>query len=111
MGFQVWSADKQDTVTAVLSRAAEQFPERTLLDFQGDKYTYAEVDEKSTQLAHGLLARGVASGDRVGSILDSNLDAVLLWFAVNKIGAINVPINTAYKGEFLRHRPPRRSRP
>jgi crotonobetaine/carnitine-CoA ligase len=103
MGFQIWSADKQDTVTAVLSRAAEQFPERTLLDFQGDKYTYAEVDEKSTQLAHGLLARGVASGDRVGSILDSNLDAVLLWFAVNKIGAINVPINTAYKGEFLRH--------
>ena len=103
MDFQVWTADKQDTVTAVLSRAAEQFSERTFLDFQGDKYTYGEVDKKATQLAHGLLERGVQDGDRVGSILDSNLDAVLLWFAVNKIGAIHVPINTAYKGEFLRH--------
>ena len=103
MGYPVWAADEQDTVTAVLSRAVEQFPERTFLDFQGDKHTYREVDNKSTQLAHGLLARGVTRGDRVGSILDSHLDAVLLWFAVNKIGAIHVPINTAYKGEFLRH--------
>jgi crotonobetaine/carnitine-CoA ligase len=103
MGYPVWAADKQDTVTAVLSRAAKQFPERTFLDFQGQKHTYSAVDTKCTQLAHGLLARGVARGDRVGSILDSNLDAVLLWLAANKIGAIHVPVNTAYKGEFLRH--------
>jgi crotonobetaine/carnitine-CoA ligase len=103
MGYPVWNADTQDTVTAVLSRAAQQFPELTVLDFQGEKYTFSEVDQLSTRLAHGLLARGVARGDRVGSILDSNLDAVLLWFAVNKIGAIHVPVNTAYKGEFLRH--------
>ncbi len=103
MGYPVWTADIQDTVTAVLSRAAEQFPERIFLDFQGEKHTYREVDERATQLAHGLLARGVVRGDRVGSILDSHLDAVLLWFAVNKIGAIHVPVNTAYKGEFLRH--------
>jgi crotonobetaine/carnitine-CoA ligase len=103
MGYPVWSADTQDTVTAVLSRAAKQFPDQIFLDFQGEKYTFSEIDEKSTRLAHGLLARNVARGDRVGSILDSNLDSVLLWFAVNKIGAIHVPINTAYKGEFLRH--------
>ena len=103
MDFPVWSTDTQDTVTAVLSRAAQQFPEQVFLDFQGEKHTFRAVDKMSTQLAHGLLARNVRRGDRVGSILDNNLDAVLLWFAVNKIGAINVPINTAYKGEFLRH--------
>ena len=103
MGYPVWAADEQDTVTAVVARAAKAFPDRTCLDFQGDKYTYRAVDERSTQLAHGLLARGVVRGDRVGSILDSSLDAVLLWLAANKIGAIHVPINTAYKGEFLRH--------
>ena len=103
MGYPVWAADEQDTVTAVLARAAKAFPDRICLDFRGDKYTYRDVDRRSTQLAHGLRKRGVERGNRVGSILDSNLDAVLLWFAVNKLGAIHVPINTAYKGEFLRH--------
>ncbi len=37
------------------------------------------------------------------SILDNNVEAVLSWFAINKAGAISVPVNTAYKGEFLRH--------
>jgi len=43
------------------------------------------------------------SGDTVTTILDNNLDCVLFWFAANKLGAIWVPVNTAYKGEFLRH--------
>lgn len=41
--------------------------------------------------------------DETDTILDNNSDAVLLWFALNKLGAISVPVNTAFKGEFLRH--------
>jgi crotonobetaine/carnitine-CoA ligase len=65
MGYPVWTADIQGTVTAVLVRAAEQFPQRTFLDFQGEKHTYGEMDEQSTRLAHGLLARGVVRGDQM----------------------------------------------
>jgi crotonobetaine/carnitine-CoA ligase len=101
--YPVWSKGERDTVTSVLRRGAERYGERVLLDFTGDTYTYAEVDQRSTRLAHGLAGRGVKRGDRVGSVLDSNIDAVTLWLAVNKLGAINVPVNTAYKGEFLRH--------
>lgn len=103
MGYPVWSADVRDTVTAVLARAVERFADRIFLDFQGETYSYVEVDRLSTRLAHGLGERGVKRGDRVGSLLDNNIDAVTLWLAVNKLGAINVPVNTAYKGEFLRH--------
>lgn len=103
MEFPVWSADVRETVTGVLNRAAKRYPEHTILDFQGEKWTYTQLDQRSTHLAHGLAARGVKRGDRVCSLLDSNIDAVTLWFAVNKLGAINVPVNTAYKGEFLRH--------
>ena len=101
--YPVWSADVRETVTEVLARSAKAYPDHILLDFSGDTYTYAEMDRRSTALAHGLAARGVKRGDRVGSVLDSNVDAVSLWLAVNKLGAINVPVNTAYKGEFLRH--------
>lgn len=103
MEFPVWSADVRETVTEVLHRAAKRYPAHTILDFQGEKWTYAQLDQRSTHLAHGLAARGVKRGDRVCSLLDSNIDAVTLWFAVNKLGAISVPVNTAYKGEFLRH--------
>src|ERR1700756_3475029 len=100
---EVWSRAEQDTVTAALTRAAERFGPRIFLDFSGHTYTYAEVDRQSTQLARGLIDLGIGKGDTVASVLDNNLEAVLSWFAINKAGGISVPVNTAYKGEFLRH--------
>jgi crotonobetaine/carnitine-CoA ligase len=93
----------RETVTQVLARSVKAYPDHIMLDFTGEMYSYAEMDVRSTRLAHGLAARGVKRGDRVASVLDSNVDAVSLWLAVNKLRAINVPVNTAYKGEFLRH--------
>src|SRR3546814_20338928 len=45
----------------------------------------------------------VKQGDRVGTLLDTSVEAILIWFAANKIGAVYVPVNAAYKGEYLRH--------
>ena len=101
--YQVWSRAQQDTVTAALNRAVASHGSRTFLDFTGDTYTYSDIDRESTRLARGLIALGVRKGDAVASVLDNNLQAVLSWFAINKAGAISVPVNTAYKGEFLRH--------
>jgi crotonobetaine/carnitine-CoA ligase len=103
--FPVWSPTKyeDDTVTAALARAVSAFADRIFLDFDGVQHTYAEVDRLSTRLARGLQQCGVSPGQTVASILDNNLEGVLVWLAANKLGAISVPVNTAYKGEFLRH--------
>jgi crotonobetaine/carnitine-CoA ligase len=93
----------QDTVTGALARSSAQFAERVFLDFTGDCYTYADIDRESTRLARSLQQLGVKKGDTVASVLDNNVHAVLSWFAINKAGAVSVPVNTAYKGEFLRH--------
>jgi len=98
-----WKTSAQDTVTGVLQRAVASRPNHLFLHMPDGKLTYAEVDRRSNQLAHGLKARGVKAGDTVTTVLDNNLDCVLFWFAVNKLGAVWVPVNTAYKGEFLRH--------
>jgi len=92
-----------DTVTAALARAVEREPDRVYLDFAGDSHTYAEFDRHVNRLAHGLIARGVTPGDTVVTMLDNHVDAVAAWYAINRAGAISVPINTALKGEFLRH--------
>lgn len=98
-----WSLGQQDTVVAALDRAVAAHPDRVLLDFGGELHTYAEVDRRSTRLARAFAALGVQAGQTVVTMLDNNVDAVLCWFAINKLCAVSVPINTALKGEFLRH--------
>lgn len=100
---ETWSLGQQDTVIDALDRAVRAHPERALLDFSGELHTYAEVDRASTRLAHAFKALGVEPGHTVLSMLDNNADAVLCWLAINKLRAVSVPINTALKGEFLRH--------
>ena len=98
-----WSLGQQDTVIAALDRAVASHPDRVLLDFAGELTTYGEVDRRSTRLAHALAALGIEAGQTVVTMLDNNVDAVLCWLAVNKLCAVSVPLNTALKGEFLRH--------
>lgn len=98
-----WSIGELDTVNAVVRRAAEAYGDRPFLDVQGDIYSFADIQRESCRLANGLAGLGVAKGQTVVSMLDNSADAVLLWFALNKLGAISVPVNTALKGEFLRH--------
>lgn len=91
----------QDTINAALRRATETVPEKTYLDFSGETYSFSEVDRLSTELAHGLRDAGVEPGDRVATMLLNNVDAVISWFAVNKIGAVFAPVNTAFKADYL----------
>lgn len=98
-----WSLGERDTVIAALDRAVARFPDRVLLDFAGNLYTYAEVDRLSNCMAHALQDLGLRQGQTLVSMLDNNIDAVVVWLAVNKLRAVSVPINTALRGEFLRH--------
>jgi amino acid adenylation domain-containing protein len=61
---------------------------------QGERQlTYAELDERSSQLAHLLRQLGVAPRDRVGLFLDKSPDAVVAIYAVLKAGAAYVPLD------------------
>ncbi|WP_229408693.1 ATP-dependent acyl-CoA ligase [Massilia yuzhufengensis] len=98
-----WSLGQQDTVIAALDRAVAAHPERVLFDFGGELTTYGEFDQLATRLAHSLAAMGLESGATILTMLDNNIDAVTGWIAANKLCAVSVPVNTALRGEFLRH--------
>ncbi|MEZ3187482.1 AMP-binding protein, partial [Pseudomonas sp. LM13] len=98
-----WAVGERDTVIAALERAVARHPDKVLLDFSGELYTYRETDLLSTKMAHSLASLGVQAGETVLTMLDNNIDAVVTWLAINKLRAVSVPINTALKGEFLRH--------
>lgn len=93
----------QDTIIHALARAVEEAPDKIFLDMAGDRFTYAEVHRMATEVAHGLLTLGVQPGQPVASILDNNIDAVTVWLAINMVGAVSAPVNTAFRGPFLRN--------
>ncbi len=100
---ETWSLGQQDTPIAALQRAAQAHPERVLFDFGGTLHTYGAIDRASTAMAHAFAALGVKAGDTVLTMLDNNVESVLTWLAVNKLCGVIVPVNTALRGEFLRH--------
>ncbi|MHC5261228.1 AMP-binding protein [Streptomyces sp. UC4497] len=92
-----------DTVGANLRKVVEARPEReALVDVpSGRRWTYAEFGADVDELARGLMARGIAKGDRVGIWAVNCAEWVLVQYATARIGAIMVNINPAYRAHEL----------
>jgi len=58
--------------------------------------TYGEMDARSAQAAGWLAGQGVSVGDRVVAQIPKSVDAVALYLGVLRLGAVYVPLNTAY---------------
>ena len=67
----------------------------------GRRWTYTQLLADVDALAHGLLRRGVAKGDRVGIWAANCPEWTLLQYATARIGAILVTINPAYRTHEL----------
>ncbi|MEV5508314.1 AMP-binding protein [Streptomyces orinoci] len=89
----------QETIGANLARIAEEFGEReALVDVQGGRrWTYSSFARAVEEVALGLLAKGVAKGDRVGIWAVNCPEWVLVQYATARIGAVMVTINPAYR--------------
>ncbi len=85
-------------------RAAEQ-PEATFLvaPEEGRRWTYRETLEAGERVAGGILGAGAEPGDRVLIMAANSSQFIRTWIGCALGGLVEVPINTAYEGEFLRH--------
>jgi malonyl-CoA/methylmalonyl-CoA synthetase len=69
----------------------------------GRTWTFGEIDVRSSQMAHALLARGVRAGDRLCVYLRNSADFIILYVAATRLGAVLVPMNVLYRDRELRH--------
>jgi len=65
------------------------------------KITYAEIKERADKLAAFLVDKGVKEGDKVALFLRNSPEFIYSIFAISKIGAVLVPVNTFLKDEEL----------
>jgi crotonobetaine/carnitine-CoA ligase len=104
MGGSGWVNAPSTTLLQVFEDALRsQGAGRPFLDYAGTLHTLGELDRRSIALAHGLRSLGVQAGQCVAAVFDSCVEQVLLLLATTRIGAVYVGINSANRGEFLRH--------
>ncbi|MED1795751.1 class I adenylate-forming enzyme family protein [Brevibacillus nitrificans] len=91
------------SVSQLLDRVAAQNPGREAIYDLTRRLTYGELHKEVQQLASALVALGIEEGDRVGVSLPIWHEAVQLFFAIAKIGAILVPFNPKYRSQEVEY--------
>lgn len=87
----------------ILLRQAERLGSRKFIEVCGRSASFEEMLKISSQLARGLRVLGVGRSDRVAMLLPNCFELVAMWFAISKLGAIEVPNNPGLKGDLLCH--------
>lgn len=97
--------DRRECVLApLLDGQANARPDDVFLLFEdGDSWTFAETRKRTRRTAAGLRALGLGRGDHLLSWQPNGREAILAWFGANYLGAVYVPLNTAYRGSLLEH--------
>ena len=80
-----------------LEQSVARDPGKTFIEIDGQSQTYGKFYEGVLKAAAMFQGLGIEKGDRVCLFLPNCIEYVYSWFGLSLIGAIAVPVNTAYK--------------
>jgi fatty-acyl-CoA synthase len=88
---------KKRTLGGLLDNVAQRFGSREALCYEGQRCTFVQLQEQTNRTARALIHLGVQPGDKVSLWMTNRLEWLHILFAVAKIGAVLVPINTRFR--------------
>ena len=91
------------TVSAVLDRRAQEYPDRVMMAIAGVDITFEQMRQRSCAAGKMLSDLGVGRGDCVALFTGTCPEWVYFWLGAARIGAMSAAVNAANKGDFLRH--------
>ena len=80
---------------------ARKFGNREGLVFQNERYTFSALKAEIDRAARALIVLGVERGDHVSLMLNNRAEWVFLMYALAKVGAVQVPVNTRFRTNDL----------
>ncbi|MEZ5481612.1 MAG: AMP-binding protein [Porticoccaceae bacterium] len=86
-----------------LEKRASESPEAVFFTFEDQTHTLGDFNKAVNSMARCLMEQGVTHGSVVAVVMATSPEYLCLWFALAKIGAVEVPINSAYLGDILLH--------
>lgn len=100
----VWCfAERAPSVWAGFERTARAHAARTALVFEGRSWSYAGLLDEIARQSAGLAALGVAAGDRVALQVRNRAEFVTLFYAIQRLGAVAVPMDVRLQGAEVAH--------
>jgi len=84
-----------------LEENAKTNPNRVALIFENNSFSYKELNDRSNQITNYLKSLGISSGDRVALLLPNIPSFITFYFAIHKLGAIAVTINSTLKSQEI----------
>ncbi|WP_164744542.1 non-ribosomal peptide synthetase, partial [Paenibacillus xylaniclasticus] len=92
---------QEKTIHELFQEQAKRTPARTAVVCGTERLTYAELDERSEQLARELWSNGVREGSTVSLLIDRSVDMLISILGILKAGAAYVPIDPSYPAERI----------
>ena len=78
----------ETTMYGAVAESARRYPDAPAYDFMGKTTTYRQLIEKIDQAAKALVASGIRRGDAVTICMPNAPQAIILLYAINRIGAV-----------------------
>ncbi|HZN49757.1 MAG TPA: AMP-binding protein, partial [Methylomirabilota bacterium] len=85
------------TLGSLPERAARRWGAREALAFHGRRWSFDEISAGVDRLARGLIGLGVKPGEKVALWMVNRPEFIEAMFAVIKVGAVLVPVNTRFR--------------
>ena len=89
------------TFPRLIEQQAARSGGRTVLLFEDRRYTYADLERITRIMANRFRALGVAKGTHVATLMNNCPELLFTYFALCRLGAVTVPVNTASRGDIL----------
>ena len=86
---------------SILAEAANDWPERTAIDFLGRSTSFAELQSQVEKAAAGFQALGIGKGDRIGLFLPNCPQFIISYYGALKAGATVVNFNPLLADEEI----------
>ncbi len=93
--------DPDMTLARLVEEVVASYGRQKCLTYEGQTFTYQEVNQKINQVAHGLHRLGIRKGERVGLLLSNCPEYIFAYFGIIKLGSVNVPVNTFLTGQEI----------
>lgn len=100
MSIDQWSGK---TIGKALTAAASRYGDKTAMVFHNGAVTFRRLQETSDLIARAFLALGVGKEEKVAVWMAGYAEWAYVYFALAKIGAIMVAVNTRYRPEELEY--------
>ena len=97
------SSSEINVVGKLIQEKGRVHKDRIFLYYKDETVTYKELDSTSNRFANGFRDIGLQKGDKIAIMMRNHPSYLYVWLGSSKLGVVEVPINTAYKGDLLRH--------